>query len=156
MFLVPVSRSARGLDRFFDEALDRFFLDGTRPSSQAPAAARAPALDVTESDAAYTVVLDMPGVTREDIQVSIENRKVTVSAQPAEAPVAEGASAVPPEADRATERVVYRERQPLTYARSFTLAAEIDQDQSQARYEQGVLTLTLVKRRPATSRLTIN
>ena len=146
MFLVPVSRSARGFDRFFDEALDRFFTEGaprTAPAS-ASTAARAPALDVLETDDAYTVLLDMPGLAREDIKVQIEDRRVTISAQAAEAPAREG------------ERTVWRERQPLAYARSFVLATDVDQSQSSARYENGVLTLVIAKRRPATSQLTIN
>ncbi len=143
MYLVPVSRSARHFDRFVDEALDRFF---TAPAGTAATATRSPALDVTETDTAYTVQLDMPGLTRDAIKVSIEHRKVSVSGQAA-ADAAEPAEGV---------RVLYRERQPVAFARSFTLAGEIDQDASQAKYEHGVLTLTLAKRKAATSTLTIN
>lgn len=152
MFLVPVSRSARGFDRFFDEALDRFFTEtGARtaaePTSAAAAsAARAPALDVIETDAAFTVQLDMPGLTREDIQVNIEDRRVSVSGQSSQAAAA----------PRGGERVVWRERQAARYARSFALAADIDQAASSARYENGVLTLTLAKRRSNASQLAIN
>ena len=146
MYLVPVSRSARHFDRFVDDALDRFF---TAPAGGAAATAtRSPALDVTETDTAYTVQLDMPGLTREAIKVSIEHRKVSVSGQATpQAAGADTAEAV---------RVLYRERQPVAFARSFTLAGEIDQDASQAKYEHGVLTLTLAKRKAATSTLTIN
>ena len=149
MFLVPVSRSVRGFDRFFDEALDRFFTEpAARPATEGAAAtpaARTPALDVLETDGAYTVLLDMPGLTREAIQVKIEERRVTVSAQAAE-----------PSEKKDGERVVWRERHALSYARSFQLSSDIDQAQSSAKYEHGVLTLVLAKRRPATSQLTIN
>jgi HSP20 family protein len=147
MFVVPVSRTARGFDRFFDDALDRLFTDSAprANASGTAAAARAPALDVVESDTAYTVLIDMPGLTREDIKVKIEDRRVTVTGQAAEAT-----------APREGDRVVWRERQALSYARTFTLAADIDQGDSQARYENGVLTLTLAKRRANASQLTIN
>ena len=153
MYIVPVARSARGFDRLFDQALDRFFTDTGTRASAAPAAgtapastaARTPALDVVETDTVYTVRLDMPGLTREDIKVKIEERRVTVAGQAAEA-------AAPAEG----ERVVWRERHPVSFARSFVLATDIDQDQSNAKYENGVLTLVLTKRRPHSSQLTIN
>jgi HSP20 family protein len=156
MFLVPVSRSVLGFDRFVDQALDHFFADGATRNGTATAqgssssaattpAARTPALDVAETDTTYTVQLDMPGLTREDIKVQIEERRVTVSGRAAsDAETREG------------ERLVWRERHALSYSRSFVLASDIDQEQSGAKYENGVLTLTLAKRRPATSQLTIN
>ena len=42
--------------------------------------------------------------------------------------------------------IVHRERSPAPYARSISLPAEVDQDASQAKFENGVLTLTLVKK----------
>jgi hypothetical protein len=55
------------------------------------------------------------------------------------------------------ERIVYRERTAGSYARRFTLPAEVDQSQSAARLDNGVLTLTLGKRSAAASaQLTVN
>ncbi|HEX7690666.1 MAG TPA: Hsp20/alpha crystallin family protein, partial [Burkholderiaceae bacterium] len=89
MFLVPVSRRAavrpHGFDRLFDEAFDRFLGHAGLADTDA---ARRPALDVAESDAAYVVMLDVPGVAREDVKVSIEGRRVSIAAQ-ARAPQAE-------------------------------------------------------------------
>ncbi len=156
MFIVPVSRHAaaraRHLDRLFDGALDQFFV---QPSDAAPV--RRPAIDVAESDAGYVVTLDVPGVTREDVKVSIDGRRVSIVAEAraaeaaAETPAAEGA-----EAARPAERVILRERAVASFARSFTLQSEIDQASSQAKLDNGVLTLTLTKRQPAASRLTVN
>ena len=155
MFIVPVSRHAaaraRHFDRLFDGALDHFF---AQPASDA-APVRRPAIDVAESDAGYVVTLDVPGVTREDVKVSIDGRRVSIvaEARAAEtpAPAAEGA-----EAARPAERVILRERAVASFARSFTLQSEIDQATSQAKLDNGVLTLTLTKRQPATSQLTVN
>ncbi len=156
MFIVPVSRHAaaraRHFDRLFDGALDQFFV---QPSDAAPV--RRPAIDVAESDAGYVVTLDVPGVTREDVKVSIDGRRVSIVAEAraaeaaAETPAAEGA-----EAARPAERVILRERAVASFARSFTLQSEIDQASSQAKLDNGVLTLTLTKRQPATSQLTVN
>lgn len=132
MFLVPVTRDTRQLSRLFDDTFDRFFGGPAAAESQA---ARSPALDVAESDRAYTVKLDMPGVTKEDVKVSVEGRQVTVQAHSQRQ-----------EDRKEGERVVYRERAVSHWARSFTLPVEVDQTEAAARLEHGVLTLTLPKR----------
>jgi len=157
MFIVPVSRRAAPtvhvLDRFLDDAFDRFF--ATPVVNDAPAVRR-PSVDVSETESQYVVTLDVPGVTREDVQVSVDGRKVSIVAEsktPAakdEAPAADAAAAAP------AERMILRERTAASYARSFTLPAEIDQAASQAKLENGVLTLTLAKRSASVARLTVN
>lgn len=136
MFVVPMSRDSRHLSRLFDGSFDRRF--GTAAPSAAgtePAASRCPALDVVETDRSYQVQLDMPGVAKDDVKVSVEGRRVTVQAEAAN-----------PAAKNDGERVVYRERAASRYARSFTLPLELDPAETTARLEQGVLTLTLCKR----------
>eukprot|EP00042_Codosiga_hollandica_P002706 m.12111 g.12111 ORF g.12111 m.12111 type:complete len:132 (+) comp17232_c0_seq1:771-1166(+) len=98
-------------------------------------AARTPALDVSEDDKGYHVTVDMPGVAKEAVKVRVEGRRVQVETVTEEA-------AAPTDGSR----VLYRERRAARYARSFSLPVEIDQGQSQARFENGVLTLSLVKR----------
>ena len=133
MFLVPVTRSSAELARSFD----RFF---AAPSQ------RSPALDVAESDRAYTVKLDLPGVAKEDVKVAIDGRRISVEAQ-----------ARKDEEKKDGDRVVYRERSLASYARSFTVAVDVDQAESGAKLENGVLTLTLAKRgAPASVRITVN
>ncbi len=131
MFIVPTSRDPRQLTRLFDDAFDRFF----GPVSLDSVASRSPALDVAESDRAYTVRLEMPGVAKDDVKVSIEGRQVSVQAQSQRQ-----------DERKDGERVVYRERSVTSYARTFTLPAEVDQAEAGAKLEHGVLTLTLPKR----------
>ena len=157
MFIVPVSRRAsanvRGFDRLFDVAFDRLL---NQPADDS-APVRRPAIDVSESDAGYVVTLDVPGVTREDVKVSIDGRRVSIVA---EARVAEAAAQAPADAAtdaaKSTDRVILRERAFASFARSFTLQAEIDQSSSQAKLDNGVLTLTLTKRHAASTQLTVN
>ena len=157
MFVLPLSRPTSlvrrtaiapafgsAIDRLFDESFDRLF-GGT-----AGAETRTPSMDVSESDSAYTIVFDVPGSTREQLKVSVEGKRVvlsTAAAAEAAAP-AEGKEA--PVADaKPADRVLYRERSTVAYARTVVLPAEVDQAQSQARFENGVLTLTLAKKVPA-------
>jgi HSP20 family protein len=159
MFVLPLSRPASlvrrtattpafgsALDRLFDESFDRFF-----GGSSAVAETRTPSMDVAESDAAYTIVFDVPGTTREQLKVSVEGKRVVLStlatASEATQPV-EGKEAAVAEVKPA-ERVLYRERSSASYARTVVLPAEVDQVQSQAKFENGVLTLTLAKKVPA-------
>ena len=143
MFLVPVTRDTRQLSRLFDDTLDRFF--GSTTAAESPAQ-RSPALDVAETERAYTVKLEMPGVAKDDIKVSVEGRAVTVQAQSQKL-----------DEKKDGERIVYRERSQSSYARTFTLPLEVDQAEAGAKLEHGVLTLTLPKRSArATASITVN
>lgn len=141
MFIVPLARTSppvSDLVRYVDEILDR------QAGRYEPR--RALPLDVVEQEDGYTVTVDLPGVAREDVQVSAEGRRLTLKA---ESSVADG----PP----AGVRVLRRERAPVRFERSLVLPEELDQARSSARLEHGVLTLTLAKRRPAeATRITIN
>jgi HSP20 family protein len=148
MFVLPLSRPshalahravapqlARALDRLFDDSFDRYF-------GAAADGKRTPALDVTESDNAYTLTLDLPGVSREQLKVSVEGRRVSVETEDPAKPVASANVADAP----AAPRTLYRERAAARYARTVSLPAEVDQSASQAKFENGVLTLTLAKK----------
>ena len=143
MFIVPMSRESRQLSRLFDDTFERVFGPVT---SNDGVAARSPALDVAETERDYTVRLDMPGVAKEDVKVSVEGRQVTVQAQTQRN-----------DEKKDGERIVYRERAVSSYARSFTLPLEVDQAEASAKLEHGVLTLTLPKRGARTAaQLTVN
>jgi HSP20 family protein len=146
MFLVPVNRSAselvRNFDRLFDASFDRFFSDLPAGASWA----RSPALDVAESEQAYTVTLDLPGVAKGDVKVSIEGRRVSIEARSAKA-----------DERKDGDRVLLRERAASSYGRNFVLPVDLDQERSKAKLEHGVLTLELAKRQPApASKITVN
>ncbi len=149
MFIVPITRDTQHLSRLFDDTLERFFGPMAQSGSAGAADAatpRRPALDVAEDERSYTVKLDMPGVAKEDVKVSVEGRQVNVQAQ-----------AQASDEKREGERVVYRERTIASYARSFTLPLEVDLAEAGAKLENGVLTLTLPKRGArSAAHLTVN
>ena len=159
MFLVPLTRRSTAfshpLASWFDErSFDRFVspISPISPVSRTARVQRSPALDVSDEDTSYTIQLDMPGVTKGDVKVAIDGRRVSVQAT-AQTPAQAEPDATPTEADR----VVYSERTSASYARSFTLPTEVDQGSSSAKLENGVLTLTLVKKvAPQAAQLTVN
>lgn len=103
-------------------------------------------LDLQESDKAYQVLADIPGVKKEDIKVTIDGGVVTIEAQTrSESEKKEG------------DKLIYSERSQGAASRSFSLAQEVDAAGAQARYEDGVLALSLPKKASKQSRqLTVN
>jgi len=148
MFVLPLARPvsrttapqfSRFIDRLFDESFDRV---------AAPVAvSRTPTLDVSESDTGYSVTFDVPGVTREQLKVSVEGRRVSIETLDAATPTAADGATEQPKA--ATPRVLYRERSTARYARTVSLPAEVDPASANAKFENGVLVLTLAKKVPA-------
>lgn len=102
-------------------------------------------LDISESDNAYTVTAEVPGVDKEDIQVSVEGNTITLRAE------------VRQHDQQEKENAVHSERFYGVISRSFQLPVDIDESQSSARSDNGVLTLTLAKKRPnnGSRRLTV-
>ena len=97
-------------------------------------------LDVNEDEKAYRVSVDMPGVKKEDIDVSVEGNQVTISAE------------VKREESRENEREVHKERFSGKAFRSFTLPGNVKVDECKATYDGGVLSLTLPKMEDSQSR----
>lgn len=102
-------------------------------------------MDVHEDDKAYLITVDVPGVKKEDIDVSVEGNLVTITAE------------VKREQSREKQKEVHSERFHGKAFRSFTLPTEVDSGKSEARYDGGVLSLTLSKKGDGGSRhLSIN
>lgn len=101
------------------------------------AGAEAPSvkIDVKEQDKAYVVHAEMPGIRKEDIHVNIDGATVSISAErKQEKEVKEG------------ERVLRTERYFGKVSRSFQLAQDVDDGQATAKFNDGVLELTLPKK----------
>lgn len=102
-------------------------------------------IDVTESDAAYSVKAELPGVAKEDIDVQVTGRTVSINAKVERS-----------KEQKEGERVIRRERYSGAISRSFSLADEIDEANATAAYQDGILSLTLPKKaRVGQKKLTI-
>lgn len=91
-------------------------------------------LDVHEDESSYLVNVDIPGVKKNDIEISIEGNQVSVRAQ------------VKREKSRDNDKQIYNERYSGEAYRSFSLPTEIDSANAKATYDGGVLTLALPKK----------
>jgi HSP20 family protein len=95
-------------------------------------------VDVAEKNGAYIVTAELPGVKKEDIQVSIDGAEVTLSAEvKREKEVAKD------------ERVLHAERVYGKVSRSFSLPQDVDEAKAEAKFRDGVLELTLPKKAAA-------
>jgi HSP20 family protein len=95
-------------------------------------------VDVAEKNGAYIVTAELPGVKKEDIQVTIDGSGVSLSAEvKREKEVTQD------------ERVLHAERIFGKVPRSFTLPQEVDEAKAEAKFRDGVLELTLPKKAAA-------
>ncbi|MBS1188859.1 MAG: heat shock protein Hsp20 [Rhodocyclaceae bacterium] len=98
-------------------------------------------MDISEDDKAYTIKAEIPGVSKDDIKISIDGNILSISAEmKKESEEKEG------------KKVVRRERYFGRVSRSLSLDEDVDQGSAQARYQDGVLQLTLPKKPGAQSR----
>jgi len=88
----------------------------------------------------YTVQAEVPGVPKEDIHVSIEGSVVSLRAEVRQM-----------DQQSEGEKVLRSERYFGSVARSFQLPADIDASQARAKYDHGILTLTLPKKQNHTA-----
>ena len=126
-------------DDAFDDLLRGFFVrpvgfEGTQKQA-APAQFR---VEVTEGEQAYTIRAEIPGVKKEDINISIDGDQIAISAE------------VKNEKDaKEGERVLRSERYYGKVYRAFALGQAVDDTAAAAKYQDGILELTLPKKAAA-------
>jgi HSP20 family protein len=130
----PFRELAR-VDPFSD--LDNLFKGFmVRPVFHGMATAPQMKLEVSEDDKAYTVKAEIPGVSKEDIKISVDGNQVSISAE------------VKKETEKKEgKKVVHSERYYGQVARSFTLGQEVEQGAAKASYKDGVLEAVLPKKK---------
>jgi HSP20 family protein len=110
------------------------FLQPTRWAQEEASQGISPLLDVVERDNEFIVKAEMPGMKKDDIEVSLENGVLTITAETkSETEEKEG------------DRVIRQERRYGKYLRSLRLGKEIDEKKVKASYKDGILELVLPK-----------
>lgn len=124
-------------DDFFRDVAPGFFIKPLHGDAL-PAASQI-RIDVKETDQEFAVHAEIPGVSKDDIHVSIEGSVVSLRAEIKQQ-----------DTQTEGEKVLRTERYYGSVARSFQLPVEIDETKAKAKYENGVLLLTLPKKISAT------
>jgi HSP20 family protein len=118
------------MDRLF--AMGRLWDDWLRPSGDGERRIR-PALDVAETEHAFTVTAELPGLAKEDVSITVENGVLTISGEK---------KFEEEKKDKAYHRI---ERAFGSFARSLTLPKEVEAEKAEATFKDGVLTIELPK-----------
>ncbi len=126
-FWDPQSEMNRMFDDVFSDLMRR---PGGRQTG-AELTEWAPAVDVLQRDGDLVVRAELPGVRPEDVDITLQNRVLTISGQHRE------------EQEEQRGGYYVRERRSGSFSRSMTLPEGVDEDSIRARYENGVLEVTI-------------
>jgi HSP20 family protein len=130
MPLADFEATANQLNRLFNEALTSWPF----PADESPLVGTwIPPVDILEHADHVRLVAELPGVKPEDVRISLENNILTIRGEKQRVEQGEG------------EKAHRWERTYGVFERSFSIPATVDADGISARYEQGVLTVTLPK-----------
>ena len=121
----------------FQRHLDRVLHDVFETAG--PATPRTPAVDVREDEKAYFVEVELPGFSEKDVTVTVQDGELRLEAQREETP-------------QENAKVLYRERRAGTVARVLRFPMELEHDEVEARFDRGVLHVTLPKAKVALPR----
>ncbi|WP_294430745.1 Hsp20/alpha crystallin family protein [uncultured Treponema sp.] len=108
-----------------------------------------PDVDVTESKDAYTLDMDLPGRTENDVSLELNEGVLTISAEKTEAKQIEDKTEKHDkheEKDAEKPQYLLRERRRTSFRRSFTLPKDIDADGVTAGFKNGVLTVRIPRK----------
>jgi HSP20 family protein len=124
----------RPLNRGFNSIFDEFFNEfPVKMESRL----NFPPVNIHENENAYELELNVPGRNKEDFKLTVENGMLTVSFEKKEENKVEG------------QKTLRREFSYQSFTRSFNLDENINADNIQAKYENGILSLTLPKKEQA-------
>lgn len=138
----PLSDLRSEMERVFDRVFERFpsFSLGRDLTDWEPFGrldrtfgTSAPRVDISETDKAYQVVAELPGLDQNDIEVELKDDVLTVSGDKKE------------EKEREEKNYHVSERRFGSFRRSFRIPGEVDQNKISAEFKNGVLTVALPK-----------
>lgn len=132
MTLVKINN--RPVSSVFNSVLDDLF---QFPVTWKDSSLQNPPVNIHETQDAYHLELSAPGLNKEDFQVKLEDGLLTISFEKRE------------EAKTEDYKTIRREFTQRSFKRSFTVEDQVDVDNIQAKYEQGVLKLHLPKKEQA-------
>ena len=102
-----------------------------------------PAIDAWETESAFVVQLDLPGMTHDQVEVNFDRNTLTVRGT---------RSATIPSVENGEVRVFFAERTPGTFSRSLRFPQYVEASKIQASFTNGVLTITVPKAEAAKPR----
>lgn len=103
-----------------------------------------PAVDIFDTKTDTKLVMDIPGVDKDGLDISIEHDILTIRAKPAKDQTIENS------------KLVYAEYRVGSYQRSFSLSEKVDKNNIKANVKDGVLEIILPKTEPVTKKISVS
>lgn len=128
--LSPVEDMRREMDRIFDEMAP---FSWWQDEGEDGLTLWAPNTDMTETENEYVINVDLPGIPKEDVNISFQDNRLVISGERRK------------EGKEEKENFLRRERYFGSFIRTFTLPNAVKDDGIKAKYHEGVLTVTVPK-----------
>jgi HSP20 family protein len=137
-FPLPIALRRTANDASFNRLINSMLADYFVPAGAQEPAAIAPRMNVAESEQAFEIEAELPGVAKENLNISVDGKRVSIEA----------------EVKRASERkegekIIHEERVIKKFSRNFLLSEEVDDARATAKLENGILRLSLPKKADA-------
>jgi HSP20 family protein len=122
-----------GVQRDINRLFDNIFLSGLTAEETMASSYFAPAVDIAEQENEYVVKVELPGVAKEDVKISLESNILTIKGEKKQ------------EKEEKNKNFHRVERSYGSFQRSFTLPSSVKNDKIDAVFNSGILTVTLPK-----------
>ena len=129
----------------FDRLFDRFWSGVEAAPSERPASVVAPRVDLNETETAYAISAELPGLDLEEVDIVLEGDRLTLK----------GEKKTELEEGDPKRGHYLRERSHGAFRRAFRLPDNVDRDAIAAGFDRGVLTITLPKLADQTKKIEI-
>ena len=126
------ARNLLGLRNNFENLFDDFLTQGRRKWAESTLAV-VPAIDLQETDDAFVISAELPGMDKKDISIGFDNNQLTISGEKKS------------EKNLEEENFHRVERSYGKFQRSFELPGYVERDKIEAEYKNGILTITVPK-----------
>jgi HSP20 family protein len=122
-----------GMQKEINRLFDRFFRGGTLDEGEFLTSTWMPAVDIVEKDDEFVARVELPGVSKDDVKVTLQDNILTIRGEKKE--------------EKESKDANYHrlERSYGSFQRSFTLPSSVKGDKVGAEYKDGILTISLPK-----------
>jgi HSP20 family protein len=121
------------IQREINRMFDSLFEGGMQDSTDLPTSSWSPSLDIAENDNAYVVKVELPGVNKDDVRITMQENVLTIRGEKKQEKESKGSN-------------FHRtERSYGAFQRSFSLLSSVKSEKIEAAYNDGILTVTLPK-----------
>lgn len=122
------------IDSLFNDVL------GTTPNVMYKSTLSTPRVDVLEDDKAYTLEMELPGRTENDINIELDHDNLTIASKEEKEAKSEKNE------KKDSPKYILKERRCTSFERRFTLPADVDSESISANFKNGILTINMQKK----------